>query len=105
MCNTPEIKYRDLMCDMPVRWNSTDKMLSIGLHLKKAISAVLVTQEWDKSVRANLTLTNADWATLKEMAKFFDLFRKPTIQSQAEQYPTLHNTIPNYLHIMRQLNV
>jgi hypothetical protein len=29
------------------------------------------------------------------MAVFFDIFRRPTIQSQAEQYPTLHNVIPN----------
>ena len=35
----------------------------------------------------------------------FDIFRRPTVQSQADQYPTLHNTIPNYLHMLRQLNV
>jgi hypothetical protein len=39
------------------------------------------------------------------MEHFFDLFRKPTIASQAEKYETLQNTIPDYLHILRQLNV
>jgi hypothetical protein len=39
------------------------------------------------------------------MAVFFDIFRKPTIESQAEKYPTLHNAIPNYLHILRMLDV
>jgi len=39
------------------------------------------------------------------MAVFFDIFRRPIVQSQAEKYPTLHNVIPNYLHMLRQLNV
>jgi hypothetical protein len=56
-------------------------------------------------VKANLTPTNSDWDTLKEMAVFFNIFRRPTIQSQANEYPTLHNAIPNYLHIQRQLNI
>jgi hypothetical protein len=42
---------------------------------------------------------------LKELAVFFDIFRKPIIESQAEKYPTLHNAIPNYLHILRLLDV
>ena len=39
------------------------------------------------------------------MAIFFDIFRRPTVQAQAELYPTLHNVIPNYLYMLRQLNV
>jgi len=39
------------------------------------------------------------------MGIFFSIFRKPTIEAQAEEYPTLHNAIPNYLHILRQLKV
>ena len=99
------IKYIELMCDMPVRWNSTDKKLTAALKMEKAIRAILMQQEWDLSVRLHLTPTEKDWALLKEMQIFFDLFRKPAVQSQAEKYPTLHNVIPNYLHILRQLNV
>ena len=84
MCKALDIKYRDLMCDMPIRWNSTDKMLSTGLHLKKALDAVLLAQEWDNSVKEYLILIVQDWATLKEMAKFFDLFRQPTVKLQAD---------------------
>jgi hypothetical protein len=93
------------MCDMPIRWNSTDKMIKAMLRMEKAIRAVLTAQHWDESVRDNLTPTDEDWECLKEMAVFFDIFRRPTIQSQAEQYPTLHNVITNYLHMIRQLNV
>jgi hypothetical protein len=39
------------------------------------------------------------------MAVFFDIFRRPTVQSQAEKYPTLHNFIANYLYMLRQLNI
>ena len=39
------------------------------------------------------------------MAVFFDIFRRPTVQSQAKNHPTLRNTISNYLYMIRQLNV
>jgi hypothetical protein len=48
------------MCDMPIRWNSTDKILAAGLYIEKAIRAVLTTQTWDKSVKENLTPTEED---------------------------------------------
>jgi len=105
MSATLNVKYRDLTCDMPVRWNSTHKLLQTGLHLEKPLRAVLLNQTWDDSVREKLSLDDEDWTTLKEMALFFQLFEKPTVQSQADKYPTLHNVIPNYLHILRQLRV
>lgn len=73
--------------------------------MEQAIRAVLIVQQWDKSVREHLTPKESDWTCIKEMAIFFNIFRKPTIASQAKFYPTLHNTIPDYLHIIRQLNV
>jgi hypothetical protein len=39
------------------------------------------------------------------MREFFDIFRKPTIKSQADHYPICHNVIPDYLYMMGQLNV
>jgi hypothetical protein len=39
------------------------------------------------------------------MERFFNLLYKPIIASQADKYPTLHNTIPDYLHMIRHLNV
>jgi hypothetical protein len=105
MCIAMNINYIDLVCDMPVRWNSTDNMVKAVLRMEQAIRVVLTTQQWDRSVYRHLTPTDEDWNTLKEMAKFFDIFRRPTVQSQADDYPTLHNTIPNYLQMIRQLNV
>ena len=73
--------------------------------MEKAIRAVLAQQDWDKSVKAHLTPTDSDWSTLKEMSTFFKVFYKPTVKSQAELYGTLHNIIPNYIHMIRQINV
>jgi hypothetical protein len=81
------------------------QMLKAGLRLEPALRAILANQQWDPSVKENLTPDNTDWALLKEMGIFFNIFRAPTVQSQADKYPTLHNTIPNYLHIIRQLAV
>src|SRR3984885_4843791 len=80
-------------------------MIKAMLRMERAIRTVLREQQWDESVRDNLTPTDEDWECLKEMAVFFDIFRRPTMQSQAEKYPTLHDVIPNYLHMMRQLTV
>ena len=90
---------------MPVQWSSTDYMLMIFLHLKKAINSVLAIQEWDASVREHLTPNQDDWQVLEEMKVFFELFRRPTTKSQADNYPTLHNTIPDYLFLMRRMKV
>ncbi|KAG4427260.1 hypothetical protein IFR05_017257, partial [Cadophora sp. M221] len=46
-----------------------------------------------------------DWVSYREMAIFFNIFRQPTVASQADSYPTLYNAIPDYLQILRQLNV
>jgi hypothetical protein len=60
MCATLGTKYKDLMCDMLIRWNLTDNMLSAGLYIEKAIKAVLTAQTWDKSVKENLAPTEED---------------------------------------------
>lgn len=104
-CRVLEIEFLELALDMPTRWNSTDRMLKAALQMKGAIRAVLIAQHWDESVRQYKTPTQDDWVTLEEMAIFFKLFRRPTIKMQAENYPTLHNSIPEYLHLQRQLNV
>jgi hypothetical protein len=66
---------------MPVRWNSTAKLLKAALQLEGAIRRVLKDQQRDKSVRENLTPTDDDWEQLREMERFFNLFYKPTIAS------------------------
>lgn len=79
MCIAMKINYIDLVCDMPVRWNYTDKMVQATLRLEPAIRAVLTAQQWDRSVRRVLTPTDEDWATLKEIGVFFNIFRCLTV--------------------------
>jgi hypothetical protein len=39
------IPWRELTMDMPVRWNSTDRMNKAMLHLERPIRAVLLRQD------------------------------------------------------------
>ncbi|KAF8851610.1 hypothetical protein BDZ45DRAFT_766151 [Acephala macrosclerotiorum] len=75
------------------------------IKIKKLLRTVLQFQEWNAFVREHLTPTNKDWTMLKQIAIFFNIFRRPTIQTQTEKYPTLHNTILDYLHMLRQLRI
>ena len=68
------------MCDMLIYQNLTDKILVARLYIKKAIKAILTIQTWDKLIKENLTLIKEDWDSLKEMAIFFNIFKKPIIQ-------------------------
>ncbi len=104
-CKYLEILFIELVNDMPVRWGSTDKMLKALIRMEQPIRMVLRQQTWDPSVREHLYLCDDDWAMLKEVAVFFEVFSRPTVQSQADKYPTLHNVTANYLHLIRHMNV
>jgi hypothetical protein len=75
-------------------------MLKIFLSIKPAIQAVMVTQQWDMSVKQHLTLTNKDWEILEQLNTFFKIFVLPTTRSQANAYHTLHQTIPSFIGII-----
>jgi hypothetical protein len=104
-CRSFSIKYRRISLDMPVRWSSTAIMLGIFLSMKPAIQAVMATQQWDMSVKQYLTLTDEDWVILEQLHVFFKIFVLPTSKSQADKYPTLHETILSFISIIGQLRV
>jgi hypothetical protein len=104
-CKAHNITFRRAAVDMPVRWNSSSKFVKEILRQKDPIRAVLAVQDWDESVREHLTPTKEDWDILEEIHDFFEVFYKPTTTSQADKYPTLHRVLPEYISIMRQLNV
>jgi hypothetical protein len=45
------LKVQQLSLDMPVRWNSTYKMLEIATKLRVPITAICASQQWDISMR------------------------------------------------------
>jgi hypothetical protein len=57
----------------------------------------------DDFVCEKLIPTDQDWAIIKELKEFYDVFRKPTVQAQADSYPTLHRTIPQIVILRRKL--
>jgi hypothetical protein len=52
------------MLDMPVRWNSTYKMISTACLQQAAITAVCVSQAIDKSLY-EIQLNTKDWDLFK----------------------------------------
>ena len=63
--------------------------------MKEAITAVLASQDFDDSID-EVSLTKPDWVVAKELLDFFGLFVKTTTMMQADNYPTLNRTIPEY---------
>jgi hypothetical protein len=70
---------------MPVRWSST-----------------LASQNFDDSID-EVNLTKPDWAVAKELLDLFGLFVRTTTMMQADNYPTLNRTIPEYFRLISRL--
>ena len=80
-------------------------MLDIFLLLEKAIKAVLLLHrhEIEKFVVDKLLLEEEDQEIIRQAKDFYALFRKPTIEAQADVYPTLYRTIPQLILLRRKL--
>ena len=87
---------------MPVRWSSTHTMIEKFYSMKEAITAVLASQDFDDSID-EVSLTKPDWVVAKELLDFFGLFVKTTTMMQADNYPTLNRTIPEYFRLISRL--
>lgn len=97
------LKVQQLSLDMPVRWNSTHKMLESAIKLQVPITAICASQQWDISMR-DIALNANDWSTIKELELFFVIFLRPSQKLQASTYPTLNYAIPQYLKMINKLN-
>jgi hypothetical protein len=95
------IKPKALVLDMPVRWNSTYKMLEAALALQTPIIAVCATQTLDISM-PDVCLTGPDWLQLAELQEFLIFFR-PSEKMQGSAFPTLNYVIPQYILMLQKL--
>lgn len=102
-CIVYKINYRRLLIDVPVRWNSTNDMVSEALRQQLPITAVLATQSWDKSIKKNLFLNDNEWEVLIELKEFFACFQLPNIKAQVDCHPALQDMIPTYILLIRQM--
>ena len=71
-------------------------MISLFLDLKKPIQSVLATRTFDRSLKA-LNLDDKDWGVLTDILLYFEALAKPTVRSEADQYPTLHRIVPQFI--------
>jgi hypothetical protein len=103
-CKAGGTKYDSAQLDMPVRWNSTHKMMESFLKLQAPITAFLNIAAPTDPVKAKLALSPGEWSAIHEIKTFFLIFVQPSVRAQADTYPTLHRTIPQIIAIKRQLD-
>ena len=70
-------KPRQLLLDMPIRWNSTYYMLETAIKLRIPITAVCSTQKLDISMK-DIILTSNDWTIIEALERLFLVFLKPS---------------------------
>ncbi|CAG8745055.1 12487_t:CDS:2, partial [Funneliformis mosseae] len=74
------------------RWNSIYNMIQKALILRNALNLVILfNHELNKDI-----LTDEDWNNLKQIAKFFKLFKEVIIIMYEFTYPTIFTVIPLY---------
>ena len=83
--------------DMPVRWSSTHTMIDKFYRMKDAIIAVLASQSFDDSILNFQSLIGLF------LLDFFGLFVKTATIMQADNYPTLNRTLPEYFCLISRL--
>ena len=79
-------------------------MIRIWRTLKQAIQSVQATQTFDTSLK-RLNLDDKDWEVLDDISRFFEVFARATSIAQADEYPTLQRTVPQYITILRELKL
>jgi 5'(3')-deoxyribonucleotidase len=72
-------------------------MIEKFYRMKDAIIAVLATQSFDYSIKENVQTVT------KELLDFFGLFVRTTTMMQADNYPTLNGTLPEYFRLISRL--
>ncbi len=71
-----------LILDVPTRWNSTYDMINRAIVQKGAVNHVISTyrDEFD-----DLTISDADWSSLKEVSNVLEPFYSATLELRSEQ--------------------
>ena len=94
-CESYQVDYVELNLDMPVRWNSTFKMIQVALRLKKPLDALM-----RNSLKlSNFILEDAEWKLVEDMAKYLRPFSKMTDKISVQNIPTLSLTALIYVEL------
>lgn len=99
-CTKYQIKYKNLIYDMKVRWNSTLDMLTRLQELRLAYDDVL---ESNQKLRQHL-LSEADWIVISTLIDALEPFKQATLRI-SKQRPTLPDTSAVYHILFNHLEV
>lgn len=97
-CTKANIKYRNLILDMRIRWNTTLDMLIRALELKIPFQETLQ----NNSKLAHLNLGEAQWVVVEELIQLLKPFKEATIRI-SKQRPTLSDTTGVYQILFEHL--
>ena len=77
-------------------------MIEKFYSIKDTIKSVLAIQAFNDSISL-VALTDSDQVAIKELSDFFSIFVKTTTIIQGDIYPTLNQTLPEYLRLIKLL--
>ncbi|CAG7824481.1 unnamed protein product, partial [Allacma fusca] len=98
-CESMNIPNKSLLVDMPVRWNSTYKMLKRCLLLREALDA---TMRSDKLLTP-FVLSDSEWKVVAEIVKFLEPFNRLTEKMSQQFIPNMCLTAAYYMDIYDHL--
>lgn len=76
------LKFLKPAVDMPIRWNSTYKML------KRAFKQRVVLMEFHNANNAHVNVSNLEWTRIEELINILKCFYKSTKRLSGVNYPT-----------------
>jgi hypothetical protein len=91
-CDTAGIRPKKLVVDVRTRWNSTHDMITRALELRKPLDAMTVVD----SHLLKYSLKDGEWRLLRDIRKFFRIFKRASLHLCAVSHPTLATAVPVY---------
>jgi hypothetical protein len=92
-----------LSTDVPHRWNSTYKMISVALQMRRALDMLTAAADPGSALKES-KLTDEDWEEVSNECKDLKIFDVTTRFLSAQKYPTLHRVHETYARIIRKLS-
>jgi hAT family C-terminal dimerisation region/Domain of unknown function (DUF4413) len=96
-CLACEHPVKELILDVPTRWNSTHAMIERACELREPLSELIRAQH------DLLELSDKEWELLEITAQLLVAFDIATHRLSADSYPTLNQAVPIYNYLFNKL--
>ena len=113
VCSSLKIKYNSIDLDVETRWNSTWKMLSDIISLRRALEELLRRirgrhegyTDFCIAPTSNLAeeIPRESWCAVEDFCKFLNPFKEATVLMSGSMYPTLGLAVPVFFMIQQHV--